>query len=146
MKEQMIAELEMDIGIVGDEITHEESMIKYHKRILQEKEELLGKHRFDLDELRTEVAEDKILAKYTVRELLGEGVFHAAHTEYTGEEDPQCLLMYNHGLYISVMDEGYDLVLESEEWESPCLCDLEERLADYAVRCCGITEPETLQK
>lgn len=146
MKATQIRELEMDIGITSDRISALEECLKMNQGALARAETDLREARETLDELRTEMDEDEILAMYTVREILGEGVFHAAHTEYTGEEDPQSLLMYHHGLYIYVDDHGYSLILEQSEWESQCLFDLEERLADYAVRHCGVTLPNGLRK
>ena len=70
----------------------------------------------------------RILKEFSLREILGDPTFEGEFTGYDGCQD---MLWYRDNLYINVEDYGYSLILGSQQWESQCLNDLEERLAEY---------------
>lgn len=71
-----------------------------------------------------------ILEFFTTREIIGEPVYnrddYRMWTEYPA-------LWYRDTCYIDILEDEYDLIIESQEWSSQCLERLEIRLARFMV-------------
>ncbi len=71
--------------------------------------------------------------KYTTEEVLGPWKYVSEFEEYDGGIELYPALVYRDHYYIIIEPDGYFLLIENEFWNSQCLRELEEILADYLV-------------
>ena len=77
---------------------------------------------------------DRIL---NVRLILGEGKFIPNWETAAEWGDEADVIWYQGDFYIDVWADEYHLILESSEYTSQCLSDLEYLLAEYKLMCVG---------
>jgi len=132
----MFRELEMDLEIkdkaydkAAKALSHARYGLGQLEEIHTEAQRIRNLAYFDYNEYRREQAQEEL----TTEEILGPWTFHAATTQFGGDE--LCCLVYKDSYYIEIHEDEYYLMLECEYWVSQSLKELEARLAEFVLLC-----------
>lgn len=124
-------EIEMDLSIVGEDLRILHGELSYFMVDYTKKLQALEKKQMDLENQLNEEMQKSMYESYSVHEILGPWRYEAKF-DPMGSDEPFPALVYHNDLYIEIHKESYYLLIETEDWESQCLSELEEYLAEFS--------------